>query len=163
MLRHADELLRDWTSAYRGRRRPAPQSYSILAPGAEDLLPRVAASFDAAGSDYVFTGHAGASLIDRHALFDVADVYVKDLVDVAPALADLGALRVERGGNINISVPYYRASAFYDRQVSKGGMQVASDLQLYLDLYDYPVRGREQAEHLYERRLRALVERDDRP
>jgi len=162
VLRHAEELLRDWTSAYRGRRRPAPQSYFVLAPSAEDLLPRIAASFDAKGADYVFTGHAGASLVDRHTAFDSLDVYVKDLEAVAPALADLGARRVERGGNVNMSVPYYRESAFYDRQMSKGGMKVASDLQLYLDLYDYPVRGREQAEHLYERRLRSLVERDDR-
>jgi len=163
VLRHAEELLRDWTSAYRGRRRPAPRSLFILAPSAEDLLPRIGASFDAEGADYAFTGHAGASLIDRYAAFDVADVYVKDLEGVAPALADLGARRVERGGNVNMSVPYYRESAFYDRQMSKGGMKVASDLQLYLDLYHYPVRGREQAEHLYERRLRSLVERDDRP
>ena len=161
-LRHADELLRDWTSAYRGRRRPAPVSYFILAPSAEDLLPRIAEAFDAKGVDYVFTSHAGASLVDRYTAFDVADVYVKDLEDVTPALADLSARRVERGGNVNMSVPYYRESAFYDCQMSKGGMKVASDLQLYLDLYDYPVRGREQAEHLYERRLRSLVERDDR-
>jgi hypothetical protein len=162
VLRHAEELLRDWTSAYRGRRRPAPQSYFILAPSAEDLLPRIAASFDAKGGDYVFTGHAGASLVDRHAVFDVVDVYIKNVEDVAPALADLGARQVERGGNVNMSVPYYRESAFYDCQMSKGGMKVVSDLQLYLDLYNYPVRGREQAEHLYERRLRSLVERDDR-
>ncbi len=163
VLRHAEELLRDWTSAYRGRRRPVPASYFILAPSAEDLLPRVAEAFDAKGADYVLTGHAGASLVDRYTVFDIADVYVRELEDVAPALADLGARRVERGGNVNISVPYYRESAFYDRQISKGGIKVASDLQLYLDLYDYPVRGREQAEHLYERRLRSLVERDDRP
>jgi hypothetical protein len=163
VLRHAQELLRDWTSAHRGRRRPTPQSYFILAASAEDLLPRIAASFDAEGADYVFTGHAGASLVDRHAVFDVVDVYVRDLEDAAPALANLGARRAERGGNLNVSVPYYRESAFYDRQMSKGEMKVASDLQLYLDLYDYPVRGREQAEHLYERRLRTLVERDDQP
>ncbi|MCE5190619.1 MAG: hypothetical protein LLG08_02465 [Actinomycetia bacterium] len=163
VLRHADELLRDWTSAYRGRRRPVPASYFVLAPSAEDLLPRVAEAFDAKGADYVLTGHAGASLVDRYTAFDVADVYVRELEDAVPALADLGARRVERGGNVNISVPYYRESAFYDRQMSKGGIKVASDLQLYLDLYDYPVRGREQAEHLYERHLRSLVERDDRP
>jgi hypothetical protein len=163
MLRHAGELLRDWTSAYRGRRRPVPASYFVLAPSAEDLLPRTAEAFHAKGAGYVFTGHAGASLVDRYAVFDVADVYVKALEDVEPALADLGARRVERGGNVNISVPYYRESAFYDRQMSRGGIKVASDLQLYLDLYEYPVRGREQAEHLYERRLRSLVERDDRP
>jgi len=162
-LRHADELLRDWTSAYRGRRRPVPASYFVLAPSAEDLLPRIAEAFHAKGADYVLTGHAGASLVDRYTAFDVADVYVREPEDVVSALADLGARRVERGGNVNISVPYYRESAFYDRQMSKGGIKVVSDLQLYLDLYDYPVRGREQAEHLYERRLRPLVERDDRP
>ncbi|MHB1018072.1 MAG: type IV toxin-antitoxin system AbiEi family antitoxin [Coriobacteriia bacterium] len=163
VLRHAEELLRDWTSAYRGRRRPVPASYFVLATSAEDLPPRLAEAFHARGADYVFTGHAGASLVDRYTAFDVADVYVRALEDVVPALANLGARRVERGGNVNISVPYYRESAFYDRQVSKGGISAASDLQLFLDLYDYPVRGREQAEHLYERRLRSLVERDDRP
>lgn len=162
VLRHADELLRDWLVAYRGRRRPIPQSYFILAPSVEDLMPRIAESLDAEGADYVFTGHAGASLVDRHAVFDVVDIYVKNLDDVAQVLAGLGARRVERGANVNMSVPYYRESAFYDCQMSKGRMKVASDLQLYLDLYDYPVRGREQAEHLYERRLRSLVERDDR-
>jgi hypothetical protein len=33
---------------------------------------------------------------------------------------------------------------------------VVSDIQLYLDLHGYPVRGREQAEHLYDRRLKML-------
>lgn len=162
VLRHADELLRDWLVAYRGRRRPTPQSYFIPAPSAEDLMPSIAASFDAKVVDYVFTGHAGASLVDRHAFFDVVDVYVKNLDDVAQILSGLSARRVERGGNVDVSVPYYRESAFYDYQMPKGRMKVASDLQLYLDLYDYPVRGREQAEHLYDRRLRSLVERDDR-
>lgn len=162
VLRHADELLRDWTSAYRGRRRPAAVSYFILASSTEDLMPRIADAFDSAGTDYAFTGHAGASVVDRYTVFDVADVYVRDLEGMAPALVNLGARRVERGGNVSMSVPYYRESAFYDRQMSKGGMKVVSDLQLYLDLYDYPVRGREQAEHLYGRRLRSLVERDDR-
>lgn len=162
VLRHARELLSDWTAAYRGRRRPVPASYFIIAPSTEELLPRVAEAFDVRGADYVFTGHAGASLVDRYTAFDVAEIYVRDLEDVTPTLADLGARRVERGGNVNLSVPYYRESAFFDRQMSKGGMKVVSDLQLYLDLYDYPVRGREQAEHLYERRLRSLIERDDR-
>jgi hypothetical protein len=31
-------------------------------------------------------------------------------------------------------------------------------IQLYLDLYNYPIRGLEQAEHLYERRLKKLIE-----
>lgn len=73
----------------------------------------------------------------------------------------MGARRVERGGNINVSLPYYRVSAFYDAQMPKGSARTASDIQLYLDLYDFPVRGREQAEHLYERRLRPMIEQGD--
>lgn len=61
---------------------------------------------------------------------------------------------------LSIRVPYYRVSTFFGkRQVS--GLWVASDVQLYLDLYDYPIRGRERAEHLYNRRLRPLLEADD--
>jgi len=37
-------------------------------------------------------------------------------------------------------------------------LRVVSDLQLYLDLYNYPVRGLEQAEHLYEKRLSQMIE-----
>jgi hypothetical protein len=35
---------------------------------------------------------------------------------------------------------------------------VVSDLQLYLDLHKFPIRGLEQAEHLYEKRLKQIVE-----
>ena len=35
---------------------------------------------------------------------------------------------------------------------------VVSDLQLYLDLHNYPIRGLEQAEHLYEKRLKPIIE-----
>jgi len=34
------------------------------------------------------------------------------------------------------------------------GAVVVGDVQLYLDLYQYPARGREQAEFLRERRLK---------
>ena len=39
----------------------------------------------------MFTGHAGASLVDRHADFDAIDLYVKDLDDAGEVLARLGA------------------------------------------------------------------------
>jgi hypothetical protein len=161
VLRRAEELLNDWIVSYRGRKRPSAHSYFLPARGVESLLPGVALSFDAAGVEYVFAGHAGASMVDRYADFDAIDLYVRDMEGAGEALARLGARAVERGGNVNISRPYYRVSAFFDDQVPKGQMRVASDIQLYLDLYDYPVRGREQAEHLYERRLRPLLERDD--
>ena len=160
VLRHIRELLDDWLSAYRRRKRPAQVSYFLSARSAEAAIPLVGQAFEAAQVDYLLSGHAGASLVDRHADFDAVDVYVRDLAGAEEALGAAGARPVERGGNVNVSVPYYRASAFYDAQ-ERSGLKVASDLQLYLDLWDYPVRGREQAEHLYGKHLRSRVERGD--
>lgn len=161
VLRHAKELLDDWVVSYRRRRNPVAWSYFIPAPSVESVMPRLADVFNSRNVDYVFAGHAGASLVDRHADFDVVDLYVKNPEDADAALSSLGARRVDRGGNVRVLRPYYRESAFFDAQMPRGPMRVASDMQLYLDLYDYPVRGREQAEHLYERRLRPMIERGD--
>jgi len=161
VLRHAKELLGDWVVWHRERKGSASQSYFMTAPNAESLIPGLAEALAAHHVDYVLSGHAGASLVARHADFDVVDVYVHRLDDAETALADMGARPVDRGGNVRVSRPYYRESAFYDIQVPRDGIRVASDIQLYLDLYNTPVRGREQAEYLYERRLRPMIERVD--
>ncbi len=60
---------------------------------------------------------------------------------------------LDKGANLILMHPYYPNSAFYDSRVIDG-LPVVSDIQLYLDLYGYPVRGREQAEHLFQKRLK---------
>jgi hypothetical protein len=57
-------------------------------------------------------------------------------------------------------MPYYKHSVFYDSREIEG-LWVVSDIQLYLDLYRHPVRGREQAEHLYARRMGMLFSGDE--
>jgi hypothetical protein len=159
VLTHADELLRDWISDYRGRRPVEVRRRFLPAPEASRLMPRLARSLDEQGVAHVFGGQAGASLVDPHAEFDVVDVLVQDLEAADAVVETLGARPVARGWNVNLTVPGYRVSAFFGAQRGRGAMRAASDLQLYLDLYDLPDRGREQAEHLYERRLRKQVER----
>ncbi len=63
----------------------------------------------------------------------------------------------EKGANFIFLLPYYKNSVFYGMQRIKN-LRVVSDLQLYLDLYNYPVRGLEQAEHLYEKRRSQMIE-----
>jgi len=53
--------------------------------------------------------------------------------------------------------PYYKYSAFYGK-LKIQGLWVVSDIQLYLDLYKYPLRGVEQAEDLYEKHLKKIIE-----
>jgi hypothetical protein len=61
------------------------------------------------------------------------------------------------GANLIFLLPYYKHSVFYGKQRIRK-LWVVSDLQLYLDLHNYPIRGMEQAEHLYEKRLRHIFE-----
>jgi DNA-binding Lrp family transcriptional regulator len=157
-LRNGQELLQDWVRAYR--------KHWVERRGYFLPVPRVQAVMDAIGEasiidEYALALQAGASMVAPYADFDVVDVYVHN-IDAAVGLASqLGAREVERGANLRISVPYYRVSAFFDRQEA-AGLRVVSDLQLYLDLYDYPLRGREQAEQILERRLGPKLEAAER-
>ena len=64
--------------------------------------------------------------------------------------------KVDRGGNMYLVWPYYKHGAFCGvREVH--GVSVVSDIQLYIDLYNFPIRGREQAEHLMRKRLSYLT------
>ncbi len=153
-LRNGQELLQDWVRAYRkhwiersGYFLPAPRPQAVM-----DAIRQASLSVD-----YALSLQAGASLVAPYADFDVVDVYVHSIDDAATLAKQLGAREVERGANVRISVPYYRVSAFFDRQEA-AGLQVVSDLQLYLDLFDYPLRGREQAEQILERRLMPKLE-----
>jgi len=160
-LRHVDELLDDWVHAYRGREPAFSAGFFVLAPSAEELLGQLGRSEFAGSERYALTGQAGAHLLAPYAEFDRVDVYVREQADAELLAAQLGARPADRGANLQIMIPYYRISAFFACQRAQE-LRVVSDLQLYLDLYDFPVRGREQAEHLYTRRLapkvRALAE-----
>jgi hypothetical protein len=65
-------------------------------------------------------------------------------LDLRQAL-DLKELK--KGGNFYIIKPYYKKTAFFNTQKIKG-YNVVSNLQLYLDLYHFPQRGRDHAEYL---------------
>lgn len=157
-LRHGQELLQDWVRAYR-RHWAERRSYFVPVTSAVAVMDAMRES--SIDDEYALALQAGASLVAPYADFDVVDVYVHG-IDAAEALArHLDAREVERGANLRVSVPYYRISAFFDRQEA-AGLSVVSDLQLYLDLYDYPLRGREQAEQILERRLGPKLEAAER-
>lgn len=157
-LRNGHELLQDWVRAYR-KRWVERRGYFLPVPRAQAVMDAMREA--SISDDYVLALQAGASLVAPYADFDVVDVYVHS-IDAAVALASrLDAREVERGANLRVGVPSYRISAFYDSQEA-AGLPVVSDLQLYLDLYDYPLRGREQAERILEHRLGPKLEAAER-
>ena len=60
-------------------------------------------------------------------------------------------------GKLVFLLPHYRQSIWHGLSRFQK-INVVSDLQLVLDLWNYPVRGREQAEHLIEMRLASVWE-----
>jgi len=153
-LLNARELLQDWVRAYR-RHWTEQRGYFVPATRAQAVIDALRQA--SLNKDYALTLQAGASLVAPYADFDVVDVYVHDLQAAAQLAGRLDAREVDRGANLRFSVPYHRVSAFFDMQEATG-LPVVSDLQLYLDLYDYAQRGREQAEHILEHRLMPKIE-----
>lgn len=154
LLVNRSGLLADWVEAYRGMRHPRPAGWYLHAAGAENARGAVGRAVGDAGA---LAGLAAASLGGCYAMFDAVDVYARDLAAVEAALEAAGAVRVERGANVNVSVPRYKASAFFGAREADG-IRVTSDLQTYLDLQLQPRRGREAAEHLMETRLAPLLD-----
>jgi ribosomal protein S8 len=101
-------------------------------------------------NQYALTLHTGANLITSFVKTEDIFIYMnskdweKDILDIRQKL-DLKEL--VRGGNIHLIYPFYKNSVFFNVQKIKG-FTVVSNLQLYLDLYNFQPRGREQAKHL---------------
>ncbi len=102
------------------------------------------------------TLHAGASLVLPHAPVEEIHLYVDlrsrdELADLTRRL-DWPA---DSSGQFHFLLPYYKTSVWGGVR-EQGGVPVASDLQLMIDLWNHPIRGREQAELLLEKHLNRL-------
>jgi hypothetical protein len=154
------ELLSDWAESYDFLRRNDVYPFFCDSPTPEDLIARIASLNGAGQMRYALTLHAGASLVAPFAEFHEVHVYVDPSPDPRETerlwMEALDLEKVDRGGNIYLVRPYYKQSVFYGvRQIN--GVSVVSDIQLYVDLYNFPMRGREQAEHLMRERLSYLT------
>jgi len=144
LLTNARELVRDWISVYRFEVNDIHTYYS---PD-KNILPKLRDCLK--DTQYALTLHSGANLITSFVVTDHVYVYFspeswkKQLLDLRQRL-DLKEL--VRGGNVHIVHPLYKHSVFYNTRTIKG-YRVVSNLQLYLDLYNFKPRGREHAEYL---------------
>jgi hypothetical protein len=144
LLTNKDELVKDWLAEYKFELNETEVYYS---PD-KNILSKIKDYLK--DKPYALTLHSGANLItsfvvtDQIYLYFKPDNWEKEVLDLRQQL-DLKEL--VRGGNIHIVQPYYKNSVFYGVRTIKG-YEVVSDLQLYLDLYDFKPRGREHAEYL---------------
>lgn len=102
--------------------------------------------------EYAFTRMAGASQIAPFVRYQLVDFYVPSEKDISYWKKALQLVEVEISGNINLIVPSDKRILSVGQKIK--GTKVANNIQLYLDLYKYPARGREQAEYLREQVLK---------
>ncbi len=101
---------------------------------------------------FALTRMSGASLIAPYVRYQFVDFYVEKHQDIAYWKESLKLVDVEVSGNMNIIIPQ-DPRIFVQIQMIKG-WTIVNNIQLYLDLYKYPARGKEQAEHLREQLLK---------
>ena len=153
ILTNKDQLISDWLEDYSFDLNVIDTYYSAN----KNILNKFRKALKE--DQYALTLHTGANLITSFVRTEEIFIYLnlkdwnKDVLDIRQKL-DLKEL--VRGGNIHLIHPFYKNSVFVNTQKIKG-YAVVSNLQLYLDLYNFQPRGREQAEH-----LRSLLEEKGR-
>ena len=148
VLTRPGELLDLWASAWSIERNAVARYFSISTSPQEimDAISRLGRRDEL---PYGLTLHAGASLVTPFVRFD--DVWLYAPGDIQPWIEGLDLAPAKAGANVFLLSPYDAGVLDGVREIKK--CAVVSDTQLYVDLYNYPARGREQAQFLRERRL----------
>lgn len=144
-LTNGRALFAIWTGAYDWTKN---QSVTLQAP-VGDPLRFIRRSRDIFKSyRWALTLQAGAALVAPHANWGRIHAYVDvKSSDTLLEIAEQQEWPLAEEGKLVLMKPYYRDSVWRGvREIQD--LPVVSDLQLALDLWNYPLRGREQAEHI---------------
>ena len=151
-IRSPKEILEDWVRIYDLKKNEL-NPFFIQATSVDSILQHLRKIKIAKEKKYALSVQAGASLAAPHAVYKEVHLYVENRQSIKHFIKELDLRSAPQGANLVLMLPYYKHSVFYDfREIN--GLRVVSDIQLYLDLYSYPVRGREQAAYLFDKRLK---------
>ena len=95
---------------------------------------------------YALTVLTGAHLAAPYVRPTNIHFYLKDRGDVNHFVTKFDLRPVETGGNVSMVLPYDEG-VFYETQ-EINGLNVVSNVQLYVDLLNFPARGEEAAERV---------------
>jgi len=152
--------LADWTKAYSWRRNAV---YTYVVPlDRESMLERMRSLCQVHSVPWALTLLAGAERrvgYVRHAGPTYFYFNPSSEQERAVILEQLYAEPSPREGNLALLEPYHGPGA-YSNAHEVNGVPVVSDLQLFLDLVHFPLRGIEAAEMLVRQRLAAQLRLD---
>lgn len=130
-------LLRRWGATHDFMTENTFEEYQTFERDLDALL-KLAKGLDV---PYALTGLSGAWLVAPHVRPVTLDIYVLNKERVKEVARVLDIRLVEKGGNVRLVLPY-DTGVFYGLRLVDG-INVVSDVQLYVDLVNYPARGEE--------------------
>ena len=148
-LLSGEDMLKEWADVYDWRRsRLYP--YYCHARDFREIFEKIN-GLNLYRNKIVALGfQAGAYLVSPHSVFNQVHLLVdgRSFDMVRPDIErQLELEQRKEGANLILVRPYYKYSALFGARKIENWW-VVSDIQLYLDLNKYPLRGQEQAEHL---------------
>lgn len=144
-----EKLLDMWSKEYKFSLNKMYSFYSFVKEPAK-MMQRIEETSKKLDTEYAMTMHAGASLIAPFVRFTDVHFYITG--EFERWVKELDLKPVEFGGTIHLLKPY-DSGIFYKARIINS-VQVVSNIQLYLDLYNYPARGKEQAEFLRKEKIK---------
>ena len=139
------KLLDLWRENYRSERNQVLNLYSIMQ--VSQIEKQLAEFCKTKKIQYALTLFSGASRLAPFTRYNFATSYFSG--DVNQLKMDLKLKEVSTGANFQILVPYDEGVYYKADEVDS--FRVANPIQIYLDLYNYAGRGREQADFLREK------------
>jgi len=100
-----------------------------------------------ARKNYALTALSGALLAEPFVRPVNAHIYVREKTDAIAWADELGLMPIEENGNVKFAIAPSEGVFYGAKEIE--GINVVSDIQLYVDLYNYPARGREASDALY--------------
>jgi hypothetical protein len=148
MINEPEQLLSEWEVNYSFRRNEIQDFYSLRDPG--QIEADLVEYCNREKVKYAFTGFSGAARFAPSVRYQRVMAYMEDLDE--GALLQLALKRVTSGANVSIFLPYDEGVFYGAREVS--GAQVASPVQVYLDVRNFRGRGEEAGQVLLEQVIR---------
>lgn len=138
-------LLSAWAENYNYRKNEVREFYSLKS--ISDIENTMAGYCNQRKINYALTGFSGAARIAPAVRYKKAMIHAADLGE--DDFLKLSLKKVKSGGNLLLFTPYDDGIFYGSHPVDN--TQVASDIQVYLDLQSFRGRGEEAAQVLFER------------
>lgn len=144
-------LLDEWASKYNFTTANTLHNFYTFERDPSLFIEKIRDVADQNNLEYALTLHAGAFLVAPYVRYTDVHVYIKP-EEVNTWKGHLNLRPVESGGTVMLVEPYDEGVFWGIQKIN--GIKVVSNIQLYVDLFNYPARGREQAEFLREKKIR---------